>query len=106
MIEEFVCDIEARGADLWLLPAGDLDLAAAPELDEAVALALASDAAAIVIDLRGLGLLDSSGLRSLLGACSAEGGERVSFVQGNEMVQAVFRVSGLLEELPFRPAEA
>jgi anti-anti-sigma factor len=103
MIEEFECDVEARGDDLWILPCGDLDLAAAPELEEALRLALASDAKAIVVDLRGLELLDSSGLRALLQARSDESGERVSFVEGNDLVQAVFRISGLLEELPFRP---
>ena len=104
MTDEFECDIEARDEDLWLLPVGELDLAATTELEEALALALASDAAAIVIDLRGVTLLDSSGLRALIGARVAEGGERVSFVPGNDLVQGVFRISGLLEELPFRAA--
>ena len=106
MIDPFECDIEARGADLWLLPRGDLDLAGAPEMDEALALALASDATAIVVDLRGVELLDSSGLRTLLEARVGEGGERISFVEGNDMVQAVFRISGLLDELPFRGPDA
>jgi anti-anti-sigma factor len=106
MIDPFECDLEARGDDLWVLPRGDLDLAAAVELEEALALALASDARSIVVDLRGLELLDSSGLRALLEARAGEGGERISFVQGNEMVQRVLRISGLLDELPFRSAEA
>jgi anti-anti-sigma factor len=106
MSDPFECDLEARGEDVWVLPVGDLDLAATVEFEEALALALASDARSIVVDLRGLDLLDSSGLRALLQACSAEGGERLGFVQGNEMVQAVLRISGLLDELPFRPAEA
>jgi anti-anti-sigma factor len=106
MIEEFEADIEARGDELWVLPRGELDLAAAPELQEALHLALASDARSIVIDLRGLELLDSIGLRTLLDALSSEGGDRISLVQGGEPVEGVFRVSGLLEELPFRPADA
>ena len=105
IVEEFEVDVEARGEDLWVLPRGELDIAGAPELREALFLALASDAHAIVVDLRGLQLLDSTGLRVLLEAHAGEGGERISFVQGNELVERVFRVSGLLEELPFRPAE-
>lgn len=104
--EELEVDLEARGDDLWVLPRGDLDLAGATELEEALALALASDARTIVVDLRGLTLLDSSGLRALAQASASEGGDRISFVPGADMVQAVFRVSGLLDELPFRPAEA
>lgn len=102
MVDEFEADIEVRGDELWVLPVGDLDIAGAPELAETLHLALASDAKAIVIDLRGLELLDSTGLRTLLEAQSAEGGERVAFVAGNEHVQGVLRVSGFLDELPFR----
>ena len=105
MIDEFEADMEVRGNDLWVLPRGDLDLAAAPELSETLSLALASDAQAIVIDLRGLELLDSTGLRTLLEAHTGEGGERIAFVPGNEHVQGVLRLSGLLDELPFRAAD-
>lgn len=106
MVDEFEVDVEAREGDLWVLPRGELDIAGAPELREALLLALASDAAAIVVDLRGLELLDSTGLRVLIEAQSGEGGERISFVPGSELIQAVFRISGLLEELPFRAADA
>lgn len=102
VIEEFEADIEARGNELWVLPRGDLDIGGAPELKEALHLALASDAASIVIDLRGLELIDSTGLAALVTAHASEGGERISFVAGNDHVQGVLRLSGLLESLPFR----
>jgi anti-sigma B factor antagonist len=102
MIEEFEADIEVRGDDLWVLPRGDLDVGGAPELRETLHLALASDAAAIVVDLRGLEFLDSTGLHALVEAHSGEGGERISFVPGNDNVQGVLRLSGLLDSLPFR----
>ena len=105
VIEEFEADIEVRGDDLWVLPKGDLDIAGAPELEEALRLALASDAPSIVVDLRGVELLDSTGLRALLGPRAEEGGERIAFVAGNEHVQGVLRIAGLLDALPFRPAD-
>lgn len=105
MQDEFEADLEARGDELWVLPRGDLDVASAPELEEALRLALASDARAIVVDLRGLELLDSTGLRTLLEARSGEGGERIGFVPGSELVQGVLRLSGLLDELPFRAVD-
>ena len=104
MIEEFEADLEARGEELWVLPRGDLDISGAPELAETLRLALASDAAGIVVDLRGLELMDSTGLRTLLEPRGEEGGDRIVFVPGNEHVQGVFRVAGLLEQLPFREA--
>src|SRR4051794_33053138 len=66
--EPFDVAIEARSDELWVLPTGDLDLAAAPDLRESLSLALRSDARAIVIDLRGLDFLDSAGLRVLVEA--------------------------------------
>jgi anti-anti-sigma factor len=104
MVDEFEADISVRGDELWVLPRGDLDLQGAPELEEALSLALASDAKAIVIDLRGLEFVDSTGLRALAQPSKAEGGERISYVPGNDHVQSVFRISGLLDELPFRAA--
>jgi len=104
MVDEFEADISVRGDELWVLPTGDLDIAAAPELSETLSLAMASDAKSIVIDLRGLEFIDSTGLRTLLEAQQSEGGERISFVAGNDHVQSVFRIAGLLDELPFRPA--
>jgi anti-anti-sigma factor len=102
VIDEFEADLEARGDELWVLPRGDLDIGGTPELQETLALALASDATAIVVDLRGLEFVDSTGLQALLHAQASEGGERISFVPGNENVQGVFRLSGLLDSLPFR----
>ena len=102
VIDEFEADIEVRGEELWVLPVGDLDMASAPELSETLSLALATDAQAIVIDLRGIELLDSTGLRALLEVQAAEGGERIAFVPGNDHVQGVFRLAGLQETLPFR----
>jgi anti-sigma B factor antagonist len=101
VIDEFEADIEVRGDALWVLPQGDLDIAGAPELKEALHLALASDADTIVVDLRGIELLDSTGLRALLEGRAQEGGERISFVPGNEHVQGVLRIAGLLDALPF-----
>jgi anti-anti-sigma factor len=100
--EPFDVELEARGDEVWVLPTGDLDLASAPELQESLGLALRSEATAVVIDLRGLDLLDSTGLRVLLEAALGPDGRRVSFVRGGERVETVLRVSGLSDKLPFR----
>ena len=105
MDEEFEADLEVRGDELWVLPRGDLDIGSAPELEEALRLALASDASAIVVDLRGLELLDSTGLRALLEAQRDEGCDRIAFVPGNDLVQGVFRLSGLSETMPWHPGD-
>jgi anti-anti-sigma factor len=100
--DTFEAELDARGDELWVVLQGDLDLAAAPELQETLQLALRSDAEQIVIDLRGLELLDSMGLKALVTAHAGPEGHRVSFVPGGELVEQVLRVSGLDEELTFR----
>jgi anti-sigma B factor antagonist len=100
--EPFDVDLDVRGDELWVVPHGDLDLAAAPELRETLSLALRSDAPAIVIDLRGLDFLDSTGLKALVEVHAGPEGHRVTFIHGNEMVEQVLQVSNLDEELRFR----
>jgi anti-sigma B factor antagonist len=100
--EAFEVELEARGSELWVLPRGDLDLAAAPELRESLGLALRSDADEVVVDLRGLDFLDSTGLKALVEAHAGPHGHRVSFVRGNTMIEQVLQVSHLDGELRFR----
>src|SRR3954449_3324784 len=100
--EAFDVELEARGEELWVVPHGDLDLAATPELRESLGLALRSDASAVVVDLRGLDFLDSTGLKALVEPHAGPEGHRVSFVRGNEIVDQVLQVSHLDDELRFR----
>jgi anti-sigma B factor antagonist len=103
-MDDFEIELEARGEELWVVPHGDLDLAATPELRESLGLALRSDASEVVVDLRGLDFLDSTGLKALVEAHAGPEGHRVSFVRGNEIVDQVLQVSHLDGELRFRPA--
>lgn len=103
--ETLVVDLEARVGEVWVLPSGELDLDTVDEVQRALSIALASDAARVVIDLRGLEFLDSAGLRVLVGACRGPDGQRVSMIPGPPAVQGVFNVSGLAADLPFRPAD-
>lgn len=95
-------DLEARAGEVWVLPRGELDLDTTEEIERALSIALASDAERVVVDLRGLEFMDSTGLRVIAAACSGPGGERVSLVAGKPAVQGVFNVSGLAAELPWR----
>jgi anti-sigma B factor antagonist len=89
----------ARGArgleppDLSLT--GELDLATAPEFDEAIE--LAQRRSAIVLDLRELTFIDSMGVRAPIQAYKAgqDGHSTVSFVPGSRAVQHVLELSGV-----------
>ena len=91
---------------------GEVDIAAADLVEAAIRDAFGSDGASktVVVDLRAVTFLDSSGLRALLGAQQGSQAEerRIVLVRGAELVQRVFRITGLEEQFVFvdDPADA
>lgn len=87
---------------------GELDLATAPELEAAV-LPAAQEGREIVLDLRGLEFIDSSGVRVVVSAHTAaqtSGGSVVLLrPPPNSPVQRVLEVSGLDGILAFVEAD-
>ena len=84
---------------------GELDIAGAPRLEEELLSVEASDAESIVIDLRGLEFIDSTGIRLLLMAadrCSDNG--RLTILRGPAQVHRVFEITDLVNRLPFADA--
>jgi anti-sigma B factor antagonist len=85
-----------------LIPVGELDIATAPILERAFDLALDAaddDDTVMVVDLRELGFIDSSGIRVLLGVTEQAPG-RLRVINGSAAVERLFRVSGVRELLP------
>jgi anti-sigma B factor antagonist len=81
---------------------GELDIAGAPSLEEELLRVEATDAATIIIDLRGLEFIDSTGIRLLLMAadrCAPTG--RLSILRGPKQVHRVFEITDLVGRLPF-----
>jgi anti-sigma B factor antagonist len=81
-----------------LAPVGELDMATAPVLDEAVAGVLAHGRVeAVVVDLSGVQFLDSSGIRTLLQArrAASERGAGFTVTQPNDSVALVLRAAAL-----------
>lgn len=98
------------GETARLVLSGELDLATVPRVEQAVGAALAQGARALIVDLSGLGFVDSSGLRLfvVLHQRAAAEGWKLSLIRPQERTMTVFKVSGLEENLPFaesaRPA--
>jgi anti-anti-sigma factor len=90
---------------------GELDVSGATILDPELArIAAQPGPAAVIVDLRGLEFLDSSGLRSVMLAdrTMRAAARRLLLVRGPEGVQRVFQVTRMEERLAFidNPAEA
>lgn len=91
---------EKEGATVVYLD-GELDLAGVPKLQEALHSVQHANVSQIVVDLRGLTFIDSTGLGVLIAADTAgrDGHVGVSFVRGIETVQRVFKVTAVEERL-------
>lgn len=83
---------------------GELDVRGAATLDpELRRIAAEPGPPAVVLDLRGLQFMDSSGLRSVVMADAAlrAAGRRLALVRGDAEVQRVFSVTRMDERLTF-----
>jgi len=95
-------DTVERDCSVVLTVEGELDISTAPLLDEALASALATDAARILVDLDKLGFIDSTGLHVLIKhARDEEHRGRMLVTRGSPQVRRLFELSGAFEYLPF-----
>ena len=80
---------------------GELDIATAPDLEQALETPLAAGAEDIVLDLRGVTFIDSSGLRVVLVASrsAASEGRRLIVVPGDGQVLRVIRLAQVEDRL-------
>ena len=87
---------------------GELDIAAIPRFREQCDELLGAGFRHVVLDLRELAFLDSTGLNLLLElyAGARRDGWELSVIAGSDAVQRVFVVSGTVELLPFISATA
>jgi anti-sigma B factor antagonist len=98
-------DIESSDRDgtRRIAVAGELDVATAPSLNEALAQAEAGDARVIVVDLADVSFIDSTGLHAILAAHarSQRNGNRLCLARCSEPVERLFELTGARDRLPF-----
>ncbi len=105
--ENFSIQEEPEDDRCTLVLRGELDLASAPALEAATTRLCGEGASEIVVDLRGLSFIDSTGLRTIL-SCMSLCEEHLCnlwLVPGQRAIQRLFELAGLLERLPFREPE-
>ncbi len=80
---------------------GELDIATAPQVEEELRRLEVDAPPLLILDLRGLEFMDSTGLRTVVAADSRarEAGRRVVVVRGCAAVDRVFTVTQLDERL-------
>lgn len=81
---------------------GELDLATAPKLAEALA-QVPSGTAVVILNVSELSFMDSSGLHVIVNAAArlAETGCRLVLVPGGQQIQRIFEITGTKSQLEF-----
>jgi anti-sigma B factor antagonist len=105
--EAFSVRTEQYGEAAVVVPTGELDLATAPALEEALERAFQGDSARVVLDLRELEFIDSSGLRTLLTARRRADDARTQFslVAGHRGLERTLEIAGVHKVFDWTPAE-
>jgi anti-sigma B factor antagonist len=91
-----------------LFVGGELDLATARELVEAVAQLVAQGAASLTLDLGAVTFMDSTGMQGVFAVrdlCEAQRCE-LALTLGQGQVQRVFALAGVEDVLPFRDSSS
>ncbi len=85
-----------------LTPVGELDLATAPLLESAFDAVLEDgDAEMILVDLRALSFMDSTGIHLLLRMYAAcEDADRLRVINGSRVVERILDITGVRTHLP------
>jgi anti-sigma B factor antagonist len=100
----FVVEVTREPDGTRIAPVGDMDLASAGEIEAHLQRLHADGAKRLVLDLRRVGFMDSSGLSLILrwDAASRADGFALGLIQGPPAVEQLFELTGLLGRLSFR----
>jgi len=105
--EAFSVRTEQHGDAAVVIPTGELDLATAPALEDALARAFDGGHGRVVLDLRELEFIDSSGLRTLLTARrkAEEAEAQFSLVAGHRGLERTLEIAGVHKVFDWTLAE-
>jgi anti-anti-sigma factor len=97
------CHVIPERDRVRVAPYGELDLTAAPLLDETIRQLRESGFHHLVLDLRHLCFIDSTGLRLILDldATARADSLTLDLIAGPPEIQRVFEIAGTLDRLPF-----
>jgi anti-sigma B factor antagonist len=103
--DEFRLDVEPEPEPARVRPSGELDLATVDRVERALRELRDAGVRDVVLDLRGLTFMDSTGLSLTLRwtVAAEQDGLSFSLIPGAAPIQRVFELAGIAGRLPFRP---
>lgn len=101
MQSHFRVEVRNHGRAAIIAVSGELDLASSPALQEELDRLAMSDSQLLIIDLRELDFMDSTGLSVLVRAHqrSEEQGRELAMVKGPQQVQRLLSLTGVGDRL-------
>jgi anti-anti-sigma factor len=95
--EPFRVDVRSEDRAMIFALAGELDLATSPALEQEIDRACDADVDLLIVDLRDLTFMDSTGLHALVKAHRREhdAGRRFALVQGGAQVERLLNLTGV-----------
>ena len=101
MNNDFSVDQHNQGSAVVVAVSGELDLRTSPQLEERLIRAFDAGAELVILDLRQIEFMDSTGLRVLLSAHqrARETGRRFALVRGADQVERVLTLTGVRDLL-------
>jgi anti-anti-sigma factor len=101
MQSNFRVDVRSENGSPLLSVSGELDLATGPTLERELELALAGEPGLVILDLRQLEFMDSTGLSVLIRAhnTAQSQGQRLGIVGGSRQVRRLLNLTGVAERL-------
>jgi anti-sigma B factor antagonist len=99
----FQVDVQPEPRGARVRPVGEIDLATVDRVRRKIGELITAGCERIVLDLRGVTFMDSTGLHLGLDADAAAraGGWELLIIEGSGPVQRIFEVTGLRDRLPF-----
>ena len=104
--ERFRCEVEPDRDSVRVVPFGELDIDTVGKLEERLLELQQNGFSEVVLDLRNLTFMDSSGVHLLVATDQLARRDGTSFVliAGSDRVQRLFEIAGIEQLLRFRPA--
>ena len=99
--DNFRVDVDNHGRAVVFAVQGELDLASSPTLEQAIDGVSDDDVDLLIVDLRELRFMDSTGLHALVKANkrAGEAGRKFAVVQGGAQIQRLLSLTGVGELL-------
>ena len=106
MDQEFDVEAEQRGGTRVVTVRGEVDVATAPTLGEALDAALDEGSGPVVVDLSGVTFIDSTGLGVLIAVRKRclDSGRELRVVVSDPRILKVFEITGLDDLFAIHPA--